>query len=205
MPKLDPRGEAPNPIRAKLAGDISRPIQLVPSLVSRVEDVAAEPEAESRPEPGIELVATTPSAEPLPSTKLAKPKKVLFTVAEQKENDAVLRQLGETIGAGTLGWSHVNRALWSLLRRAQDVIEERRSIAPRLSRPSNGNPIELARFEDTISEYLLALFKDVPRQNLRQPSDFGFLTPMRNRSGEDPLSPCAPLKWVTEPLGTTEK
>jgi len=151
MPKLDPKGEVPNPIRSKLAGAISRPLQVLPSVRP-----AREPPLEPLP-------VVTAEPELPPSTKLAKPKKVLFTVMEQKENDAVVRQLGEAIGAQTLGWSHVNRALWSLLRRAQDQIEQRRSLAPQLVRPSNGNPIEMAKFEDTLAQYLLALFKDMPR------------------------------------------
>ena len=155
MPKLDPNGEVPNPIRAKLAGDISRPLHAVSALPS------VEPQFPLEPARTVMIGAAEESP---PSTKLAKPKKVLFTVAEQKENDAVIRRLADATGAETLGWSHVNRALWSLLRRAQDLIEQRRPAAPRLARPSNGNPIELARFEDLLAQYLLALFKDVPRQ-----------------------------------------
>lgn len=159
MPKLDPKGEVPNPIRAKLAGDISRPLHAVSAASPLV-----EPQFPIEPERTVMTPAAEFTAEPPPSTKLAKPKKVLFTVAEQKENDAVIRRLAEATGAETLGWSHVNRALWSLLRRAQDLIDQRRPATPRLARPSNGNPMELARFEDLLAQYLLALFKDVPRQ-----------------------------------------
>ena len=159
MPKSDPKGVSPNPIRAKLAGDISRPLSVVAA-----EPVAMEPQPTSEPAKIMLVPTSEPNDEPRPSTKLAKPKKVLFTVAEQKENDAVIRHLAEAVGAETLGWSHVNRALWSLLRRAQDLIEARRPAAPQLVRPSNGNPMEMARFEDELSQYLLALFKDIPRQ-----------------------------------------
>ncbi len=157
MPKIDPNGEVPNPIRAKLAGDIARPM---PSAEVN-ENIVALP-VRKQPEPSM---SEAPATDAPPSTKLAKPKKVLFTVLEQAENDSVVRQLGAAIGTDTLGWSHVNRALWSLLRRAQDHIGERRSLAPKLTRPSNGNPIEMARFEDALSEYLLALFKDMPRNS----------------------------------------
>ena len=159
MPKFDPKGESPNPIRAKLAGDISRPLSAVAAAT-----VTVEPQSPPEPAKLILAVATAKDDDPRPSTKLAKPKKVLFTVAEQKENDAVIRHLAEAVGAETLGWSHVNRALWSLLRRAQDLIEARRPVAPQLVRPSNGNPMEMARFEDELAQYLLALFKDIPRQ-----------------------------------------
>lgn len=155
MPKHDPRGEVLNPIRSKLAGDISRPLHVLPQLHTSLEKDAAAPlESET---------CTTPEPEPLPSMKLAKPKKVLFTLLEQKENDEFVRQLGSAIGAQTLGWSHVNRALWSLLRRAEEQIHQRPSLAPKLIRPSNGNPIEMAKFEDALAQYLLALFKDMRR------------------------------------------
>ena len=58
MPKVDPNGEVANPIRAKLAGDISRPFQVVPSA----------------PEPAMVVKELTASVGP--SSKLAKPKKV---------------------------------------------------------------------------------------------------------------------------------
>lgn len=169
MPKVDPRGEVANPIRTKLAHDIARRLSISVSMPPpQLEAAAAEPLVDTSPPLQIvpeSVPAKAPGGEPdIISTKLAKPKKVLFTVAEQKENDAVMRELAEAIGAQTLGWSHVNRALWSLLRRAQDQIETRRSSAPHLMRPSNGNPIELAKFEDDLAQYLLALFKDVPRQ-----------------------------------------
>ena len=154
MPKLDPNGEVANPIRAKLAGDISRPLQVLPQR-ARAMDPTPEPEA-------VEESAAA-ELEPLPSTKLAKSKKVLFTALEQRENDSVVKRLGEEIASDTLGWSHVNRAMWSLLRRTQDQIGQRSSLAPKLVRPSNGNPIEMARFEDALAQYLLALFKDMPR------------------------------------------
>ena len=91
-------------------------------------------------------------------------KKVLFTVAEQQENNRVVQQIGEAIGSDTLAWSHINRAMWVIIRRAQDKIEQRKKHTPKLIRPSNGNPIELAKFEDSLADYLLTIFKEVPRR-----------------------------------------
>ena len=105
MPKVDPKGEVANPIRAKLAQELSRPFTVISS---------------QQPQPTPLAVVDAPSTVTVPSeqnkelketeisTKLAKPKKVLFTVAEQKENDLVVRKIGETIGADTLGWSPVS-------------------------------------------------------------------------------------------------
>ena len=184
MPKVDPRGEAPNPIRAKLANDICRPLPVarepvvvvdLPRTLPESAPIAPVAKMAVVPEPPSPPVISTPEASvpradepretvPAPCTKLTKTKKVLFTVEEQRENDALLRVLASVTGAETLGWSHVNRAVWSLLRQAHDRIAAGRPTAPRLARPSNGNPIELARFEDTLAQYLLALFKEMPRQ-----------------------------------------
>ena len=148
MPKVDPKA-IENPIRSKLAEDISRRSHNPKGVSTKT----------------IELPIARPRAHvPQKRAKLGKPKKVLFTLDEQRENDALLSQLRQVTGADTLGWSHVNRAMWSLLRRAQDQIEKRQGNAPQLSRPSNGDPIGLAQFEDTLAEFLLTLLKDTPRE-----------------------------------------
>ena len=158
MPKIDPKGEVPNPIRAKLAHDIARPLTVVPFNQVQPEEVVTDAALTQPLVIKPHLTALEPH-----STKLAKPKKVLFTVVEQKENDLVVQQIREAIGAETLGWSHINRAMWSLLRRAQDQLEKHQNQAPKLVRPSNGNPLELAKFEDSLADYLLTLFKEMPR------------------------------------------
>lgn len=147
MPKVDPK-TIENPIRSRLAEDISRRNHNPTEVPTKTVDLS---------------IARSRADVPQRRAKLGKPKKVLFTLDEQRENDALLSQLGQVIGSDTLGWSHVNRAMWSLLRRAQDQIEKHQGKAPQLSRPSNGDPIGLAQFEDTLAEFLLTLFKDTPR------------------------------------------
>lgn len=152
MAKLDPKGEVPNPIKAKLAQDIATPIGHR-GTVDPIKD------------PSKDISKLLPSAKK-GVAKLTKAKKVLFSVEEQKENDAVVARIAEITGADTLGWSHVDRALWSLLRHAQDQIGRHSKDIPKLLRPSNTNHIEVALFEDQLAAFLLNLFKDSPRNLL---------------------------------------
>ena len=152
MPKLDPKGEVPNPIKAKLAQDIATPI------IHRG--------AEAPPKKHLNRINNLLASGKKGALKPTKAKKVLFTKEEQKENDAVVAMIADITGADTLSWSHVDRSLWSLLRHAQDQIEEHSKDAPRLARPSNGNAIGIAQFEDQLAVFLLNLFKDAPRSLL---------------------------------------
>ena len=149
MPKLDPQGEVLNPIQAKLAQDIARPIV--------TKDVGTHERHE------LTLVTQRPVLSPTGPAKLSKAKKVLFTVEEQKENDAVVAKLAAITGADTLTWSHIDRAFWSLLRQAHDHVDRHVKDAPKLVRPSNGNPIGLAEFEDRLASFLHRILKDTPR------------------------------------------
>jgi hypothetical protein len=149
MPKLDPQGEVLNPIQAKLAQDIARPI---------VTKHVGMPDRQE-----LTVVTQRPVLAPTGPAKLSKAKKVLFTVEEQKENDAVVAKLAAITGADTLTWSHIDRAFWSLLRQAHDHVDRHVKDAPKLVRPSNGNPIGLAEFEDRLASFLHRLLKDTPR------------------------------------------
>ena len=151
MPKLDPQGEVLNPIQAKLAQDIARPV--IPKEVRTPERETLEPTVVTR------RLLLSPSG----PAKLSKAKKVLFTVDEQKENDAVVAKLAAITGADTLTWSHIDRAFWSLLRQAHEHIDHHVKDAPKLVRPSNGNPIGLAEFEDRLASFLHRILKDTPR------------------------------------------
>jgi hypothetical protein len=151
MPKLDPKGEVQNPIKAKLAHDIAKP--LAPPVQK------SEVNAEEQPTQVIKRLSQNQRG----SSKFRKAKKVLFTAEEQKGNDDVVSKLAKATGADTLVLSHVDRALWSLLRRAEDRIERNAAYAPQLVRPSNGNPFELADFEESLAVFLHHLLKDMPR------------------------------------------
>ena len=152
MPKLDPKGEVPNPIKAKLAQEIATP----PIRQSSVE-------SSKKP---LGKISNFFSSGKKVTAKLTRVKKVLITKEEQRENDAVVTMLSDIIGTDTISWSHVDRALWSLLRHAQDQIEAHAKDAPQLVRPSNNNSIEVAHFEDQLAAFLLTLFKDIPRSSL---------------------------------------
>jgi len=153
MPKVDPKTLV-NPIRAKLANDIA----------GVMKKDSSTPAANPVKIVDIGKGRTAPKAPiSMQRARLSKPKKVLFTREEQEENDLLVSKIAKMTGADTLGWSHVSRAMWSLLRRAEDQVDKHMATAPQLTRPSNGDPIGLAQFEDSLANFLLTLLKDTPR------------------------------------------
>lgn len=152
MPKLDPKGEVPNPIKAKLAQEIATPSVRRSSAKSSKKSLSKINELLSSRKKSV--------------TKLTKAKKVLFTQEEQRGNNTVVTMIADITGASTLSWSHIDRALWALLRNAQNQIEEQAKDAPQLARPSNNNPVEVAQFEERLAVFLFNLFKDMHRSLL---------------------------------------
>ena len=143
MAKLDPRGKVSNPIDSRLANSLVTPFK----QVSKGKQLKKDKQPEARESTEIRLTKT---------------KRVLFTAIEQKENDKVVQLIADMTGADTLNWSHISRAMWALLRRSQDHINQKKLI-PELKRPANADSIGLAQFEDTLSDYLLSVFKELPR------------------------------------------
>ena len=127
--------EMTNPLKGKLAFEVGQP-------KSRGGDEAARPEK--------------PAAKP-ESHKLARSKKTLFTVEEQRENDAIVRAIGEAIGAENVAWSSICRVLWYLLRESKEAIGSGQIEAPQLERPSNGNLQALNEFERKLATYVSQL------------------------------------------------
>lgn len=74
--------------------------------------------------------------------------------SEAEEMERLTRTLSSYLGTKVNG-SEVTRALWTLAIRSQDefaaVIDWRKP----LERPSNGDPLGMAQFEDTIAFFLL--------------------------------------------------
>lgn len=56
--------------------------------------------------------------------------------------------------------SEVTRALWTLAVRSDDGLEDLVGRAPTLDRPSYGNRLAMAEYEDAIAEFLLAALKN---------------------------------------------
>ena len=92
-----------------------------------------------------------PAAEPLGRVKRMK-----VSIDEERMIDEIVTKIGRRVGT-KVQFSHVARAIWSLLLEAEDGLES--VAAPRLHRPGNGNLVELAEFEAELATYLLEAFK----------------------------------------------
>ena len=88
--------------------------------------------------------------------------KTRFTREETEANAEVL-DLIKSVTQANISEAQVTRALWSLLRRADETIEQTRSRAPSLRRPSNGDSVAMAAFEDQIADYLHTVVRATKR------------------------------------------
>lgn len=61
----------------------------------------------------------------------------------------------------TVKGSEVTRALWTLAIRSGDGLADLAGKVPRLDRPSYGDRLAMAEYEDAIAEFLLASLKNM--------------------------------------------
>ncbi len=88
--------------------------------------------------------------------------KARFTREEAEEIRRFARTLSSYLQATVKG-SEVTRALWTLALRSQDQLAQLAAGAPNLDRPSNGDRLAMAQYEDAIAEFLLLALKHTPR------------------------------------------
>jgi hypothetical protein len=86
--------------------------------------------------------------------------KTRFSPQEAEQIEDFRLGLERRLGVKLRG-SQISRALWTLALRAEDELDNLR--APELDRPSYGDPLGMAAFEDVIAEYLLAAIKRARR------------------------------------------
>ena len=79
--------------------------------------------------------------------------KTRFTKEEAAAMDRFTRTLSAYMQTKLWG-SEVTRALWTIAIRAEERLAEMSHNAPALERPSNGDRMAYAEFEDAIAEYL---------------------------------------------------
>lgn len=77
---------------------------------------------------------------------------------EAEQIERLTRTLSAYVGTKING-SEITRALWSLAIRSQDELASVIDHQSLPDRPSNGNPLRMAQFEDTIAELLLLAMK----------------------------------------------
>ena len=84
--------------------------------------------------------------------------KTRFTQAEAEQVERFARTISSYLGSTVKG-SEVTRALWTLAIRAEDELAEIASKAPRMDRPSYGDRLGMAEYEDAIADFLLLALK----------------------------------------------
>ncbi len=88
--------------------------------------------------------------------------KARFTRSEADEVERFARTLSSYLGTTVMG-SEVTRALWALAIRSQDELADLTGKAPRMDRPSYGDRMAMAQYEDAIADFLLLALKQTPR------------------------------------------
>lgn len=88
--------------------------------------------------------------------------KARFSPSEAEQVDRFARTLSSYLRTTVKG-SEVTRALWSLAIRSQDELAELASRAPRMDRPSYGDRLGMAQYEDAIADFLLLAIKQTRR------------------------------------------
>lgn len=89
--------------------------------------------------------------------------KTRVTASEAKEVERLARTLSSYMQSTVKG-SEVTRALWTLAIRAQDELATIAAKAPKIDRPSYGDRLGMAEYEDAIADFLLLALKQTRRR-----------------------------------------
>ncbi|BAM05440.1 hypothetical protein PSMK_p00780 (plasmid) [Phycisphaera mikurensis NBRC 102666] len=152
------------------------PVAAAPDAEDRPERAPAEPLPPPAPEPPQRQIPLQ-GVDPPPSRRSPRPRsavrsdsgyrkgmKTRFTREETEANAEILALLKE-VTQSSVSEAQVTRALWSLLRRADDTINQNRNRAPILRRPSNGDSVGLAAYEDQITDYLHSVVRSTRKSD----------------------------------------
>lgn len=85
--------------------------------------------------------------------------KARFSKREAEEVDRFTRTLSSYLRSTVKG-SEITRALWTLAIRSGDGLADLAGRAPKLERPSYGDRLAMAEYEDAIAKFLLAALKN---------------------------------------------
>jgi hypothetical protein len=91
----------------------------------------------------------------------AREKRVLLTAEEEREVERLVDRMGEQLGA-SLKLSHMLRASLAVLCHAEQELLRRAAESEPLVRPSNGDAVALAQFEQALARLLSLALRDAP-------------------------------------------
>ena len=139
-----------------------------PLLKDRVEAIVRQPEPREAPPgdngqgrvvPDRHEPVTTPPGHRTARGKAAVQIKSRFSKREAEEVDRFTRTLSSYLRTTVKG-SEITRALWTLAIRSGDGLADLAGRAPKLERPSYGDRLAMAEYEDEIAKFLLAALKN---------------------------------------------
>ncbi len=104
-----------------------------------------------------------PKAVPdLAPEKLSREKRVLLSLAEDREFERCVDRIAEGFGGTPVKFSHVIRACLTVIRHAEGEVIRRAQEVGQLTRPPNGDTMALAEFEHELAKVLAQAFHDAP-------------------------------------------
>jgi len=140
-----------NPLRTDLVDQVTAPPE-DRKPITRPETAQTSPSAPKKPGPPPQKWTEAP--------KSGKTMRTIITADEVAGNDEFRAQLAGLVGC-KVAESHITRALWSLARQAGENIDELKGSAPTLKRPSKGDIMGEAEFEDRLASLILKGLKRV--------------------------------------------
>lgn len=111
----------------------------------------------------------TPKKEAVPiPRRLPRAQKTLrvrFPDTEFEDNAALTKQMRGLMGGSKVTESDITRALWSLTRQAEAAMKEIAAKAPKVTRPSNGDWLAKAEYDDAVAHFLHLALKKMSAQD----------------------------------------
>ncbi|XOV75132.1 MAG: hypothetical protein ACFHWZ_17045 [Phycisphaerales bacterium] len=138
-------------------------------MKDRVEAIVRQPELPETPHgndgqgravPDRHEPVSAPAARRTARGKAAVQIKARFSKREAEEVDRFTRTLSSYLRTTVKG-SEITRALWTLAIRSGDGLADLAGRAPKLERPSYGDRLAMAEYEDEIAKFLLAALKNM--------------------------------------------
>jgi|GEM_PF-2894552 len=141
---------ATNPLLKDQVVAIAQPVE-------RVAPVEAQDQTHSEARPGTRSHRTGTRGKAIVHVKTR------FSQAEAEQIERFARTLSSYLHSTVKG-SEVTRALWTLAIRSQDEFAEIAGKAPKMDRPSYGDRLGMAEYEDAIADFLLLALKQTRRR-----------------------------------------
>lgn len=169
---------APKPAPEPAEVRVVDPVPIVPEAVGGGGEVAAadpqtaEPQARRAPSGAPRRDRPSPSRRPAPSRAPAispqRPpegamrvnKKFLVSEAESERMEATLDVISQAFGS-RVSYSQASRAVWSVLAIAEEAMAGYPRRGEPLRRPSKGDAIGMAEYEEALCDYLRTALKRV--------------------------------------------